>query len=105
MEDYGLNLHYLPPALRAKFLDGLMDKLTDKKFDEKTRFAVSYQYLKSTSSMKYFKPCFKHYLTSNVRSRFAVVPAPEWEIATFLPTADFQKSSRNKVYKDSRGMI
>jgi len=102
---YGLNLHYLPPALRAKFLDGLMDKLTDKKFDEKTRFAVSYQYLKSTSSMKYFKPCFKHYLTSNVRSRFAVVPAPEWEIATFLPTADFQKSSRNKVYKDSRGMI
>lgn len=102
---YGLNLHYLPPVLRAKFLDGLMDKLTDKKFDEKTKFAVSYQYLKNASSMKYFKPCFKHYLTSNVRSRFAVVPAPEWEIATFLPTADFQKGSKSRVYKDSRGMI
>ena len=108
-EDYGsfqgLNLHYLPPTLRAKFLDGLMDRLTDKKFDEKTRFAVSYQYLKSATKLKYFKPCFKHYLTSNVRSRFAVVPAPEWEIATFLPTADWQKGSGRQVYKDSRNMI
>ena len=102
---YGLNLHYLPPTLRAKFLDGLMDRLTDKKFDEKTRFAVSYQYLKSATKLKYFKPCFKHYLTSNVRSRFAVVPAPEWEIATFLPTADWQKGSGRQVYKDSRNMI
>ena len=102
---YGLNLHYLPPTLRAKFLDGLMDRLTDKKFDEKTRFAVSYQYLKSATKLKYFKPCFKHYLTSNVRSRFAVVPAPEWEIATFLPTADWQKGSGRQVYKDSRKMI
>lgn len=102
---YGLNLHYLPPTLRAKFLDGLMDRLTDKKFDEKTTFAVSYQYLKSASKLKYFKPCFKHYLTSNVRSRFAVVPAPEWEIATFLPTADWQKGSGRQVYKDSRNMI
>lgn len=102
---YGLNLHYLPPTLRAKFLDGLMDRLTDKKFDEKTRFAVSYQYLKSATKLRYFKPCFKHYLTSNVRSRFAVVPAPEWEIATFLPTADWQKGSGRQVYKDSRNMI
>lgn len=102
---YGLNLHYLPPTLRARFLDGLMDRLSDKKFDEKTRFAVSYQYLKSTSKLKYFKPCFKHYLTNNVRSRFAMVPAPEWEIAAFLPTADWQKGSGNQVYKDSRKMI
>ena len=102
---YGLNLHYLPPTLRAKFLDGLMDTLTDKKYDENTRFGLSYQYLKRTAKLKYFKPCFKHYLSNNVRSRFAMVPAPEWEIAAFLPTADFQKGSRSRVYKDSRGMI
>jgi hypothetical protein len=40
-----------------------------------------------------------------VRSRFARVPAPEWEIATFLPTADFQKGNKSKVYSDSRRMI
>ena len=102
---YGLNLHYLPPTLRAKFLDGLLDNLSDKRYDDNTKIAVSYQYLKKASSMKYFKPCFKHYLTNHVRSRFAVVPAPEWEIATFLPTADWQKGSASAVYRDSRGML
>lgn len=102
---YGLNLHYLPPVLRAKFLDGLMDRTNNKKFDESTRFEVTYDYLKSASEMKYFQPCFKHYLGSHVKSKFAMVPPKEWEIATFLPTADWQKKSGQYVYKQSRGMI
>ena len=102
---YGLNLHYLPPILRAKFLDGLIDIASDKRYTDNTRFDVSYSYLKKTSKMKYFEPCFKRYLKDHMRSRFAVVPAPEWEIATFLPTADFQKASKTKVYSDSRRMI
>lgn len=102
---YGLNLHYLPPALRAKFLDGLLDNLNNKYYDDKTRFAVSYNYLKRSSRMKYFQPCFKHYLTSNVKSKFAMVEAPEWEIAAFLPTAQFEKAGKNKVYADSRRMV
>jgi hypothetical protein len=101
----GLNLHYLPMVLRAKFLDALMDITDDKKYDENTKFNMSYSMLKRASSMKYFKPCFKRYLTANVKSRFAKVPAPEWEIATFLPTQDFQKSSVTAVWKDSRRMI
>jgi|TARA_B100001094_G_C18150711_1_gene783520 hypothetical protein len=102
---YGLNLHYLPAILRAKFLDGLMDITSNKAYDETTKFELSYKMLQASAKMKYFKPCYKHYLTSHVKSRFARVPAPEWEIATFLPTADWQKASGNKVYKDSRNMI
>lgn len=101
----GMNLHYLPPALRAKFLDALMDVTTNNKYDESTRFDVTYDMLKSAAKYKYFKPCVKHYLRSQVRSRFARIPAPEWEIATFLPTADWQKASQSTVYKDSKGMI
>ena len=44
----------------------------------------------------------KHYLTQHVRSRFALVDEPEWEIATFLPMADWNKASATKVYSDSR---
>ena len=102
---YGLNLHYLPMTLRAKFLDGLMDQTNNGKFDETTRFDLSYDYLKRAAKMKYFKPCFKKYLTSHVEGRLAMVPAPEWEIATFLPTAQWSKSSQSKVYADSREMI
>ena len=102
---HGLNLHYLPPVLRAKMLDALMDITNNKKFDNTTKFEATYNTLKRASSLKFFKPCFKHYLNSNVKSRFAYVPAPEWEIATFLPTADFQKSGKSTVYRDSRKMI
>lgn len=101
----GLNLHYLPPTLRAKFLDSLLDITNNNRYDENTKFEVTYELLKRAGKFKYFKPCIKHYLTSQVRSRFAFVPAPEWEIATFLPTADWQKKSGMAVYKDSRAMI
>jgi len=102
---YGLNLHYLPIPLRAKMLDSLMDITNNKKYDESTKFEISYGLLNSVSKLKYYKPCFKHYLTSQVEGNLAYVPPPEWEIATFLPTAQFQKSSVGRVYKDSRSMI
>lgn len=102
---YGLNLHYLPPILRAKMLDALMEITTNTKFNDSTRFKMSYELLAKTAKLKYFKPCFKHYLNEHVQSKFAMVPAPEWEIATFLPTAQFEKSGKNKIYNDSRKMI
>jgi len=98
----GLNLHYLPLATRAKFLDALLGTINNERYDESTRFRLSYEMLKRASKLKAFRPCLKRYLSSHVRSRLAMVPAPEWEIATFLPTADFEKASSSEVYKDSR---
>ena len=102
---YGLNLHYLPAVLRAKFLDALLDITNNNKYDETTKFELSYKMLNGARSMRYFKPCYKHYLTAHVKSRFARVSAPEWEIATFLPTADWQKQTQTKVHAASRKMI
>ena len=48
------------------------------------------------------KSCFKHYLLNHVKTRFAEIPAPEWEIATFLPTAQWEKSTAGRIYSDSR---
>lgn len=101
---HGLNLHYLPPTLRAKFLDALME-ISDQNIDETSKFKARYRILKSSSKLRYFKPCFKHYLTAHVKSQFAEVPAPEWEIAAFLPTASWSKTSANEVYRDSRKAI
>ena len=101
---YGLNLHYLPPILRAKMLDGLMG-IAGSKLDDNSKFNLSYAMLKKSSKLKYFEPCFKHYLNKHVQSKFAEVPAPEWEIATFLPTANFRKRNSKKVYYDSRQML
>ena len=98
----GINLHYLPPILRAKFLDALLNITNNKKYDESTKFNLTYNLLNGSRNMRYFKPCFKHYLLNHVKSRFAEVPAPEWEIATFLPTAQWEKSTAGRIYSDSR---
>lgn len=102
---YGINLHYLPVALRAKFLDGLMDITNNKKYDDTTKFEVTYNMLQASSKLRYFKPCYKHYLTEHVKSRFARVAATEWEIATFLPTASWEKASQSAIYRASREAI
>lgn len=102
---YGLNLHYLPNVLRAKLLDSLLDITNNKKYDDTTRFQLSYKTLQASSKLRYFKPCYKHYLTAHVKSRLARVEAPEWEIATFLPTAQFEKANKGRVYADSRKAV
>lgn len=102
---YGLNMHYLPIPLRAKFLDELMNNLNNTRYDESTRFQISYDFLKSASKLRYFKPCYKHYLTSQVEGQLAYIPPPEWEIATFLPAAQWQKAGRSQAYADARKMI
>ena len=79
----GVNLHYLPPVLRAKMLDVVLGRA-------------------GSIPEKFLRPALKHYLTRQVKSRFALVEKPEWDIATFLPMADWRGASANQVYKDSR---
>ena len=101
----GLNLHYLPIPYRAKLLDALYDLLTNDKMDDTTRIRVTYQMLQSAAKYRYFRPCIKEYLKSNFQSRFIEVPVAYWETAIFLPVADWQKASKDDVYKDSLRII
>jgi hypothetical protein len=101
----GLNLHYLPLQLRAKLFDNLLKTTNNKHFNETTKFKVNYNMLQGAAKMKEFKPCIKHYLTTQVDSKIVLVEPPEWEIALFMPVEQFMKSSKNKVWKDSKSMI
>ena len=98
----GLNLHYLPPILRAKMLDSLYETLSNDKFDSRTKMVVSYQLLKGLSNTSYFQPCIKRYLGNHFRSRFIKVPAENWTSAVFLPTETFEKASSKEVWNKSR---
>ena len=71
----GLNLHYLPPKLRMQFFANLMD-IQGSNMDDDSKFKLTYRMLKKSSNLRYFKPCVKHYLNSQVTSKFAEVPAP-----------------------------
>lgn len=101
----GLNLHYLPPVLRAKLMDALYSIASDTRYDENTKIKLSYDILKASAKYKWFKPTLKKYLNNHVRSRFILVDSVEWDMALFLPTERFAKSNKQRVWKDSRALI
>jgi|TARA_B110000908_G_C10096591_1_gene376600 hypothetical protein len=99
---YGLNLHYLAPGVRARFLDELM-KLAPKTMNDTTRLQrMRYNTLKGVAKYKEFKPCFKHYLMDHVESKIVRVPMTEWQIAIFLPTEQFKNVKAQSVWRYSR---
>jgi len=102
---YGLNLHYLPPKMRAKLLFAMNDFISNKKYNEATRFRLSYQLLKKASKMKYFKPCFKHYLSEHIRSGVVQIEAEDWMTAIFLPTSKFVGATKETAWTDSKRTI
>lgn len=98
----GLNLHYIHPKQRILLLDALSEYKTNTKYDDKTRFRLSYDLLKRASGIYQVNPCIKRYLFNHVDSRFLEIKANEWDIAALLPVEQFTKATTNKVWNDSR---
>ena len=69
------------------------------------RVKMSYDILKTTSSLAEFKPCLKKYLNSQIRSKIIQIQPKEWEVALFLPTAIFKGATTEKVYGESLSKI
>lgn len=101
----GVNMHYLPLPLRAKLMDALYNTLNNDKLDNTSRLRISYNILSSTSKFRYFKPCIKRYLNSNIDSKLIYIDPKEWDAALFLPLQKFQKAQASTVYRDSRRII
>ena len=97
----GLNLHYLPPRIRAGFMDKLLDRATLNENDDPVKIRISYDILDATKRYKEFRPCLKRYLYNHIASKILKVQPNEWETAVFLPTQQFQKARSSEVWNDS----
>tara|TARA_Y100000389_G_scaffold204326_1_gene256260 strand:- start:4787 stop:5359 length:573 start_codon:yes stop_codon:yes gene_type:complete len=102
---YGMNLHYLPYGLRAQLLGKLLDTADSKTLSSDSQMGYNWDMLKNASRFPEVKPCVKRYLTTQMQSRFLKINPQDWKAAIFLPVEDFNKASRQKVYRDSREMI
>jgi len=98
----GLNLHYIHPKQRMILLDKLSETLNNDKYDDTTKFRISYAYLKAASKIYEATPCLKKYLYKHVQSRFLEINSNEWDIAALLPAENFIGASTSKVYAESR---
>lgn len=102
---YAINMHYLPHMLRARLMDGLYAYVNNSNKDDTTKLRLSYSLLNRVSRLRFFKPCVKHYLNTNVKSRFLWIPTEQWDTALFLPLERFVGASRQQVWRDSRRMV
>jgi hypothetical protein len=101
----GINFHYLDLPSRAKLMDFLYVLVTNQDYDERTRIRLTYATLKKVCKIPYYKACTKRYLYSQVKSRYILIPANEWDMALFLPLERFAKKSKTVVFSDSRKII
>jgi len=101
----GMNLHYLPPVLRARLMDNLYQTLNNNNFNDTTRLQINYELLSGASRFRYFKPCVKHYLFEHVRSKYLQIEPRFWDIALMLPTEQFVKADASDVWDMSRSKV
>lgn len=100
-----LNMHYLPPVLRAQLMNRLYDTTNNKKLDKTTKMNINYKLLQGAARYSYFKPCIKHYLFQHVQSNFLNIQPEFWDVALMLPMESFEKAGKEKVWANSRSML
>lgn len=85
----GLNLHYLDPGARLVLLERLHDFVTNDKYDDSTRFKLSYSVLSGIKRYDMMKPCIKRYLLEYMQSSMIYIEPDQWELAVLLPFERF----------------
>ena len=112
-EFIGINFHYLPIQFRLKLINDLVniyakgteiDLMGRESFTENTKVVIT-NFARLLSKVKATKPCVKHYLNSNIRSKIRRIKASEFVIASLLPVESFHQQnsemSPTTVWNDS----
>ena len=86
----GINFHYLRPKWRAI----LLDRVTAKIGGGLPKWSKLRQ-------IRQIAPTIKRYRYDHIMKRIIAIKEDEREIAIFLPTERFKKSSKQKVWSDS----
>ena len=98
----GLNMHYLPYAMRVKLLDRLMQFRNNTRMDETTRLKYSWSLIGGVAKFRPAQACIKHYLFNHVQSSFKQVMPQDWATAMMLPVEVFVGASKQTVWQDSK---
>ena len=96
----GINLHYIPPLVRARLLGKLMDA-SDLDVDVKSKLNSQWGFIRNFSRFPEVRGAVKKYLTSQVSSRMYKVNPEHWKSAIFLDTQQFVGAQAAHIYRQS----
>lgn len=94
----GINLHYLPPAMRLAAMKALLTLRNEKRYRARTKLKISWEVLKALSVNRMFEHSVKMYRLDHVKSTFVNIPAQSWEMAVFLPLARWQNGTKSTAW-------
>lgn len=100
----GINIHYMPYALRFKIMGELLKQVKDIA-DPQSRAKVNWNILNSASRFPGVAACVKHYLSDHVKSSFMEIPNDQWVGAAMLPIEQFTKAGKETVFKQTRKLM
>ena len=89
---YGLNLHYLPPAVRARLLA-----------DTNVKTNAGLKIANAIGNSRFGKPALHRYIGTQCVSKPKSVPQKDWEIAIQLPFEGFVKVNQSTVWRKANG--
>ena len=90
----GLNLHYLPPAVRLNMLKSLDTIHENDKYNDQVKFQASYEYLQGMSIFPQIKVCIKEYIPELIVDRYAMKVEPShWLDAAAAASQDWRVNS------------
>ena len=95
----GLNLHYLSPIVRARFMDAIYTQINNN--PQRRR---DYDFFKDGGNeLKSYKACIKMYLLDgeHLKTPFIDIKPEYWDFVLFLPMARFQKKPDTYVWEQS----
>ena len=97
----GINLHYIQPRYSLILLDALYRYTNNDNYDEGTKFRVTYPLVSGVAKLRWARPALKWYIYSQIHGNALEVEPRYWDIASFLPTAQFMKKNVREVYRET----
>lgn len=100
---WGINLHYIPPEMRKKFIDQLYELKMKHMDDHRGYIKKATPLLNALGNSDLFSHCFKQYkVKGHVKSKFAIIKPSYWKVVSRLPLQQFKKKDQSVVWQDAK---
>lgn len=90
---YGLNMHYLAPAVRAKVYASLLQLKTQKNMNARQKLRLEWQVIKAVSSHAAVERAVHAYRVDRLKTPLHEIAPRDWSIAVFLQLQKWIKIS------------
>lgn len=92
---YGINFHYMPPAIRMRIMEGFLEGLhanTTKRMKLRVNWKRAEYVASRVGASKSLNHSIKRYLANHVRSPIVDIDHQHWVMAVFLPLSRFKRN-------------